>query len=374
MAVSINNVYQKVLAIANKDQRGYITPQEFNLLADKAQNDIFEMYFHEYQAALINAGRKNVVTDDLDMLKEKIAIHRVIGSAVAVNGTLGGGGGNIHWLENVYKDSTDAVRTVKFTPKAGNNITSNPSAKTDATQIRLKGVYPAGMGYEHENTWIIFLYRDGENIHSDLTSDFNGGTVLSLPTTASSSSVAEAITKAINNNSPFHTASFNSVTSEVTVTYKTELQSTHVETVNNWIGGNPTPTISTEDATSMAVYEEINREDWLYVTSASKIKPTSTRPVYSRNTQSSILLYPTPTTTISCDYIKKPETPNWGYVVVANKALYNANTSTDFDLHASEESTLTNKILELAGIIIKDPTLSESMLRNEAVRKAQENK
>ena len=36
MAVDINSVYQKVLALANKEQRGYITPQEFNLFADKA--------------------------------------------------------------------------------------------------------------------------------------------------------------------------------------------------------------------------------------------------------------------------------------------------------------------------------------------------
>ena len=38
--ISINRVYQKVLAIANKEQRGYITPQEFNLFADKAQMEI----------------------------------------------------------------------------------------------------------------------------------------------------------------------------------------------------------------------------------------------------------------------------------------------------------------------------------------------
>ena len=41
MAASINNVYQKVLALANKEQRGYITPQEFNLFAEYAQLDIF---------------------------------------------------------------------------------------------------------------------------------------------------------------------------------------------------------------------------------------------------------------------------------------------------------------------------------------------
>ena len=29
--IKVDTVYQRVLAIANKEQRGYITPQEFNL-------------------------------------------------------------------------------------------------------------------------------------------------------------------------------------------------------------------------------------------------------------------------------------------------------------------------------------------------------
>ena len=39
--VNIDTVYQRVLAIANKEQRGYVTPQEFNLLANQAQMEIF---------------------------------------------------------------------------------------------------------------------------------------------------------------------------------------------------------------------------------------------------------------------------------------------------------------------------------------------
>ena len=45
MAVSVDTVYQRVLAILNKEQRGYVTPQEFNLFANQAQSDIFEQYF-----------------------------------------------------------------------------------------------------------------------------------------------------------------------------------------------------------------------------------------------------------------------------------------------------------------------------------------
>ena len=45
--VLIDTVYQKVLAFANKAQRGYINTQEFNLFADQAQMEIFEQYFYD---------------------------------------------------------------------------------------------------------------------------------------------------------------------------------------------------------------------------------------------------------------------------------------------------------------------------------------
>jgi len=57
MAISVDTVYQRVLALANKEQRGYITPQEFNLLAGQAQMEIFEQYF--YDAKSEDANLKN---------------------------------------------------------------------------------------------------------------------------------------------------------------------------------------------------------------------------------------------------------------------------------------------------------------------------
>jgi hypothetical protein len=45
MAVNINTVYQTVLYLLNKEQRGYITPSEFNSLATQVQDEIFESYF-----------------------------------------------------------------------------------------------------------------------------------------------------------------------------------------------------------------------------------------------------------------------------------------------------------------------------------------
>jgi len=44
----INSVRNTVLAVANKQNFGYITPSDFNLYAKQAQLDIFEDYFYRY--------------------------------------------------------------------------------------------------------------------------------------------------------------------------------------------------------------------------------------------------------------------------------------------------------------------------------------
>ena len=72
MAVSIDNVYQKVLAIANKEQRGYITPQEFNLFADRAQNEIFDNYFHVLKSSKKKPNEQMLYGDEVEMLEEKL--------------------------------------------------------------------------------------------------------------------------------------------------------------------------------------------------------------------------------------------------------------------------------------------------------------
>jgi hypothetical protein len=69
--VSIDNVYKTVLNILNKENRGYIVPEEFNTLATQAQNEIFEGYF---------SLRNYVISNDSDYsdvkknVEEKIAL------------------------------------------------------------------------------------------------------------------------------------------------------------------------------------------------------------------------------------------------------------------------------------------------------------
>ena len=76
MAVSIDRVYQKVLALANKEQRGYITPQEFNLFADHAQMEIFEQYFYDLDQFQRAPGNDITYSDRVTNVENKISYFK----------------------------------------------------------------------------------------------------------------------------------------------------------------------------------------------------------------------------------------------------------------------------------------------------------
>ena len=77
MSVSVDTVYQRVLAILNKEQRGYVTPQEFNLFANQAQMDLFEQYFYDINQFGRMHGNDTEFSDMLNILNEKINIFEV---------------------------------------------------------------------------------------------------------------------------------------------------------------------------------------------------------------------------------------------------------------------------------------------------------
>jgi hypothetical protein len=78
MAVSVDTVYQRVLGILNKEQRGYVTPQEFDLCANQAQSDLFEQYFYDINQFGRIAGNDTEYSDMLTLLNEKINIFETV--------------------------------------------------------------------------------------------------------------------------------------------------------------------------------------------------------------------------------------------------------------------------------------------------------
>jgi len=221
MAISIDTVYQRVLAIANKEQRGYITPQEFNLLANQAQMEVFEEYFYDINKFDRINNNDTEYSNMISLLEEKISPFEK------------------------YRVSMSAV--------SGNQLT----LPTDVYRLGL--VFYGAAGYDVE-------------------------------------------------------------------------------------------------------VEQINEKE-LYVERSPLAAPTSTHPVYVRKTDTTIKVFPSSPTTaysvsnITCNYVARPTDIIWGYTDVSGTALYNSGTSTNPQLHESEETTLVIKILALAGIILQDPSM-----------------
>ena len=239
--VNINTVYQTVFTIANQEQRGYITPAEFNVLANQAQMDIFEQYFYDLnQFDRIGSINETIYSDTVDILQEKIDHFEKFRDDV----TMASGG--VGTLPDYYRMGA------LFHLKDGN-------------------------------------YREIENVSQNQLHLY-----INSPLTA----------------------------------------------------------------------------------------PTVTRPIYVRtsgNTETlrerSIQVYPTSiTSAVTCNYIARPIKVEWAYTTVLDEALYNSTNSQDFELHQSEETELVIKILELAGIEIKDPQVYQVAATEEAQNVQQENK
>jgi len=236
--VKIDNVYQKVLAIANKEQRGYITPQEFNLFADQAQMEIFEQYFYDINQWNRQHGNNTAHSDMLTNLEEKVSLF----------------------------ERYDQVADVS----------------SDWGDINMTTGFPN-------------LYR------------------LEM----------------------------------VRVDYKTESTFRQAEEIQ---------------------LNELNKYGSSPLGGWSKKRPVYTR--YTHTNSKNLKVYPYPAYSIGSSdpdidrvlisYIQTPAVPNWGYVVVNDKALYNSTSSTDFELHPSEESELVYRILALAGVAIEKPQLVQT--------------
>ena len=70
--INIDTVYQTVQALANKEQRGYLTPQEFNLFVNQAVHDIFEQYFFDLNAFRERRPQLHELGDSVTELMRKI--------------------------------------------------------------------------------------------------------------------------------------------------------------------------------------------------------------------------------------------------------------------------------------------------------------
>ena len=238
MAINVNTVYQTVLSILNKEQRGYMTPDEFNKVGTQVQLEIFERYFEDLnQQARVPQSDLNYA-DRLENIDEKVAIFKTFG--------------------NASYNNTSPTPTNYFT-------------------------LPTTDSYGRS----VNLYRIGE------------------------------------------------------VTYKNEV-----------------------------LIQRLQRNDF-YTSEKSKLtKATETFPTYLYENNYLFIKPDSIINNVQVEYVKKPSNVIWGFNVgtlgeyLYNEEEYNVSTqptgSINFELHESEQTEVILRILQYAGIIIRDPQIVQA--------------
>jgi len=85
MAVSVDQVYRTVLLIMNKEQRGYLTPDDFNKIGTQVQLEIFNEYFEDLNQQLRIPENDSEYSNRVKNIEEKLAPFKTIPTSVAYN-------------------------------------------------------------------------------------------------------------------------------------------------------------------------------------------------------------------------------------------------------------------------------------------------
>jgi len=78
MAINVDQVYKTVLLIINKEQRGYLTPDEFNKIGAQVQLEMFESYFETLNQQIRVPQNDSDYANRVKTVNEKIDIFKKI--------------------------------------------------------------------------------------------------------------------------------------------------------------------------------------------------------------------------------------------------------------------------------------------------------
>ncbi len=300
MAASINEVRNTVLAIANKNNYGYITPQDFNLYAQQAQLDMFEDYFYSYNNWINRENNRSAGTGYADVMKG---------------------------LEEV-------IDTFSVTVTLGNIFASN--------------VWQLPRDYYLINK--VFYYSDplftGTNTAAGVNVLIDGAATgwTTIPT----SSPTPPIGSLVVNTATFEEAYITGVVSTTEVTLSRSIFP--VVLGQEYVIYNNTKIREVERVTQSKIW---------YLTNSQLTAPTKTYPAYTMEGDR-ITVYPTTITnraSIRAQYIRYPLPPRWTFQNLQLGEPQFDPTQQDFqefELPDSDEPTLIAKICQYVGIEIRE--------------------
>ena len=308
MAISVDTVYQRVLALANKEQRGYITPQEFNLFANQAQMEMFEQYFYD-KGQFNRLPKDNTPYADLThLLEEKISIFKKRQQSVTIT--------------NVFGDGT---------------LPSDVYRLDNLTRLALTGVSGSSASIIEEVTEDEMMLMDKSPLTKPTPSrpiySRTSATGVKIKPHSSTPSASAAVF--------FTQAGDIDSDDTASVDLSGNISFIEVGQVVTAVSGIPTGTTVTSIASDGA----------LGLSAAATATGARLMTFASED--------------IKCNYIRRPLTVNWGFTEINGSALYNSASAVDFELHESEEATLVYKILALSGVSIADPNLYQLATQEE---------
>ena len=306
MAINVNTVYQTVLSILNKEQRGYMTPDEFNKVATQVQLEIFESYFNDLNQQLRVPQTNVEYADRQKNVDECLAIFKQFG------GTFVTPSGRVLGLTIIDGGAGYSDGSGIFTFGGnGNGLTVNVT--TSGGEVVNADISSGGEGYSNGDT----VTLDGGTADAILfITSITPESYFSLP----------------NNLYKLGTVIYNNTT---------ELQRVNR---NEYLYLNASPL--TKPTTDFPVY--------IYERAAQGTAGNNTSSPRLYIHPSSI----TNSSNIKVSYIRKPSDVVWGFAVGnLGQYLYSSNVSTQFELIESEQTNIILRILAYAGIIIKDPQI-----------------
>jgi hypothetical protein len=304
----INEVRETVLAIANKENFGYITPTDFNRYAVKAQLDIFTQLMYDYNHQVNKQNKRTTI----------------LGASVASNDDFADLAKRK--LKLIEEFSTSTPLYVASSSISGSHILSQPS----------------------DSYFLNTLMHYGA---ATLTGTASGAsTSFNLQDTSGSTTFTSAMEGAPIVNTT--TRAFGYITNVI------DGNNVNVSTDLMFASGNGYqvfPTSSTE-----IEHQEKSKIHKLLVSNLTA--PSTIFPVYTVSDYG-VTVYPNTlanTGIIIANYIRYPKDPKWTYI--GNNFNQSAADYQDFELPESELPVLVHKILEYAGIEIREPAVTQYAL------------
>ena len=297
MAVNVNTVYKTVLLITNKEQRGYLTPTEFNSLANQVQLEIIDGYFETINQQTRVLQNETEYANRLKNAQEQLDIFKTIGTCTYTAPTTTSPG---------FFD----VPASSGTPSAVQNFstvgTQSTYALTTITQAQV------------DTSTVIVTYLGA--VYSSQNYSITGGQLIllngNLPTG--------------NPNNLVITLYPNDFYKLGTVLYRDDRE-----------------------------VEQIQRNELAMLNLSPISKPTDYFPVYLYENKR-ITIYPqTINSNVQATYLRKPADVMWNFTSANGYYEYDSTGSVDFELDDTEQTNIILRILFYAGVVIEDRTVIE---------------